>query len=252
VSTWLDPLRRALDEHTDPAHFFFRDDDAGWNDERLFTLLDVFAPYGIPLDLAVIPTALTPSLAESLCRRIEGSHGLVGVHQHGYAHVNHQPEGRKCEFGSARDCPEQRNDVALGQSRLQQLLGNHLDPIFTPPWNRCTDSTGRALAELGFRILSREHRAPPLEIAGLAELPVHMDWFAHHKQVRLNREEWCAALTSLLSMNSEPIGIMFHHAVMNDDEMEAVDELLGVLARSARVKCHNMRNLAGKDGSAVA
>ncbi len=243
MSAWLDTLRIALDEREQPAHFFFRDDDAGWNDERLFTLLDIFARYQMPIDLAVIPMALSRPLAERLCRRMEDSQSLVGVHQHGYAHVNHQPQGRKCEFGSARTYPEQYSDIAEGQWRLRQSLGARVDPIFTPPWNRCSDATARCLAEQGFAALSREHRAQPLAVTGLAELPIHLDWFAHDKHARLNREDWSEALVSQLPLNDRPIGIMFHHAVMNDQEMEAVEGLLHVLARSARIKCHNMRDL---------
>ena len=51
-----------------------------------------------------------------------------------------------------------------------------MEPIFTPPWNRCTIDTGTALAELGFRVLSRESRAEPLGVPGLLELPIHIDW----------------------------------------------------------------------------
>jgi hypothetical protein len=38
---WLDPLRVALDEASGPVDFFVRDDDAGWDDERLFAMLAV-------------------------------------------------------------------------------------------------------------------------------------------------------------------------------------------------------------------
>ena len=44
---WLDPLRRALDASPAPATFFFRDDDVGWSDDRLFSLLDLFARKGV-------------------------------------------------------------------------------------------------------------------------------------------------------------------------------------------------------------
>jgi hypothetical protein len=44
VSAWLAPLREALDAAPAPVTFFFRDDDAGWRDDRLEALLDVFSP----------------------------------------------------------------------------------------------------------------------------------------------------------------------------------------------------------------
>ena len=108
-----------------------------------------------------------PSSAGELCIR------RVGIHQNGFAHVNHEREGRKCEFGPSRGFAAQREDIAAGQERLRELLGERLDPFFTPPWNRCTADTGAALVELGFAGLSREHRAEPLGV--LPEVSVHLD-----------------------------------------------------------------------------
>ena len=73
----------------------------------------------------------------------------------------------------ARPRAQQRADIAAGQARLRELLGERVDPFFTPPWNRCTRDTGEVLVELGFTLLSREHRAEPLGL--LPELPVHLD-----------------------------------------------------------------------------
>ena len=100
--TWLEPLRRDLDAAPTPRTFFFRDDDAGWADERLIALLDVFAHHSVPVDVAVIPAALDRRLAASLRRRKEADSGLLAFHQHGFAHANHEPSGRPCEFGPDR------------------------------------------------------------------------------------------------------------------------------------------------------
>src|SRR5688572_21962540 len=172
----LDALVRALDAAEAPVPVFFRDDDAGWAGERLLELLAVLE--AVPVDLAVIPAALDPALAAELLSRPG-----VGLHQHGLAHVNHEPDGRKHEFGPSRAADAQRADMEEGRERLAALLGDRVDPIFTPPWNRCTPETGRCLLELGFEVLSRESRAEPLGLPGLAELPVHVDF------VRLEPEE---------------------------------------------------------------
>src|SRR5215510_293069 len=121
MRTWLDPFRQALDAVATPIRFFCRDDDIGWGDDRLFELLDLFATYAVPIDLAVIPRALTPGLARQLCTRVEVASGRIALHQHGFAHVNHEPAGRKCEFGPARSTAMQQHDIALGQQRLHDL-----------------------------------------------------------------------------------------------------------------------------------
>ena len=106
----------------------------------------------------------------------------VGLHQHGLAHANHEREGRKCEFGPSRDARRAARATSRpAASGCASCSATGVDPIFTPPWNRCTPDTGDALAELGFAALSREPRAEPLGVPGLRELPVQLDWVAHRR-----------------------------------------------------------------------
>jgi hypothetical protein len=228
---WLRPVTAALDAAPRSVDVFFRDDDAGWDDARLLELLGRFAAHGLPVDLAVIPAALTPALARELEARER-----VGLHQHGFAHVNHEPEGRKCEFGRSRPRERQRADIAAGRERLLELLGDALQPLFTPPWNRCTEDTGKCLAELGFAALSREHRAQPLGIPGLPELPVHVDW------VRLEPDELAARMAARVAAGG-PLGVMLHHAVMEPESMERTSELLALVASHERARARPMLEL---------
>jgi predicted glycosyltransferase len=240
---WLIPVREALDGLVDPASLFFRNDDCGWSDDRLLLLLDIFADFGISVDLAAIPAALSSAFAQKLSRRMAAYPERLRIHQHGYAHLNHEPEGKKCEFGLARNYTSQRSDIENGQRLLAELLGTAPDPIFTPPWNRCTAVTARCLAELGFQVLSRDSHAAPLEGSGMCELPIAVDWFARRKQVRFDRMEWGRSLAAKLE-NKAAVGIMLHHAVMDAEEMQALAQLLSVLARHPNANCRTMQALA--------
>lgn len=220
---WLDPVTAALDAAPAPVDVFFRDDDAGWGTDRLLPLLDVFARVDLPLDLAVIPTALDDVLAAELLYRAS-AHPLY-LHQHGYAHRNHEPNGRKYEFGPHRSATQQHSDIEAGAARLEELLGDATEPIFTPPWNRCTADTGRALVDLGFLVLSRESRAEPLGIDRLDEVPINVDWVKADAVARLARAIRARGRT----------GVMFHHAEMDAGELARADELLALLARDDRV-----------------
>jgi Polysaccharide deacetylase len=224
----MQQLLRSLGEVATPVDIFFRDDDAGWGDERLLELIDRFAAYGLPLDLAAIPADVSEALAAQLVER------HVGLHQHGYAHANHEVEGRKCEFGVSRSRDEQRADIAAGQERLRELFGDRLDPFFTPPWNRCTRDTGECLVELGFTLLSREHRAEPLGL--LPELPVHLD------VARLEPGELDERFARHVDEGG-PVGVMFHHAVMQPEDMARADELLALLAGHENVVPRTMASL---------
>ncbi len=207
-----------------PVEVFFRDDDAGWDDARLLSLCDLFGALGLPLDLAVIPAALSEELARELLAR-----PWLGLHQHGFSHANHELEGRKCEFGPSRSYAEVHADIAAGRSRLRELLGDAVQPVFTPPWNRCTLDTARAVRDLGISVLSREHRAEPFGLDGLAEVPVHLDF------ARLAPDELDARFAGLVAEGG-PVGLMFHHAVMERDDFDRAAALLGELARHPRAR----------------
>jgi len=246
MADWLDPVRRALDQAPAPVQFFFRDDDAGWSDDLLHRLLDLFERRAVAIDLAVIPEALEPAPAHALCRRRAAFDGRLGLHQHGLAHVNHEPEGRKCEFGPSRAEARQRADLGAGRARLEQTLGAALDPmIFTPPWNRCTQATVAALTACGFRLLSRDVTAAALDLNTLAELGVCVDWCARVKPER--GWDWIARSIAEHARGGQPVGIMLHHAVMGDSDREAVDQVLALLSAHARARCASMRALAGLD-----
>ena len=226
-------MTEALDAAPAPVPVFFRDDDAGWGDERLLALLDVLAAAGVLVDVAVIPDALGPALA----RELRGRRG-IGLHQHGRAHANHEPEGRKHEFGPSRPAALQRADIAAGRERLAELLGDRADPIFTPPWNRCTSATGRCLVELGFEVLSRESRAEPLGAAGLRELPVHVDF------VRLDAEELARRAAATIRAGG-PLGVMLHHEVMDERALRRAGELAELVATHPGARPARMIELAG-------
>jgi hypothetical protein len=221
---WLDPVRAALDSAPAPVEMFFRDDDAGWRNDRLLALLDRFAERGLPLDLAVIPTELDDQLAAQLRGRTASQ--PLSLHQHGFAHRNHEPDGRKYEFGPHRAAADQRRDIEAGAARLRELLDELVQPIFTPPWNRCTVATGQCLVELGFSVLSREWRATPLGLPGLHETPIRVDWL---------KPESTARLTQAIR-DGDRVGVMFHHAVMDGDDLARADEMLALLGRHERVR----------------
>ena len=126
-----------------------------------------------------------------------------------------------------------------GRERLAELLGGGVDPIFTPPWNRCTADTGRCVAELGFLALSREASAAPLGVAGLRELPVRVDW------VRLSVDELAVRLADAFACGA-PAGVMFHHAVMERADMQRAGELLSLVADHPRARPAGMAALVGQ------
>jgi len=243
MTAWLDGLRRALDGAARPVAFFFRNDDVGWADERLPPVLDLFATRALPVDLAVIPAALGEDMARRLSDRCAAAEGRLRVHQHGWRHANHEDAGRKCEFGASRVTADQRQDLEAGQVRLREALGPWADPVFTPPWNRCTQTTVDLLSAASYRVLSRNAGALPLEAAGLVELPVGVDW-----QNQMAAGTCGVLLESTVAAavaQDRAVGVMLHHALMTEGGRTALAALLDLLARHDRARCRTMMDCAG-------
>jgi hypothetical protein len=243
MTAWLDPLREALDESDTRINFFFRDDDVGWANNEFRDLLACFRRNSVPIDLAVIPTALTAEFAGEIRGMHDEVPGLIGIHQHGFSHTNHEVAGRKCEFGSSRTYQEQFRDLQLGKIKLEVMLGSALDSIFTPPWNRCTEITGECLTELGFSVLSRDATAPSLTLPSLKELPISIDWFAKKHRERLS----CQALGTLIAnmvKQKRPVGIMLHHELMSANERDRIDDLLILLSTHGQAHCKLMAEMS--------
>ncbi len=235
----LDALGAALAARPRPVTVFFRDDDAGWANDRLSTLCETMSEAGVALDAAVIPAALdavTSAHIDRLSRRFAST---LNFHQHGYAHSNHQVEGRNCEFGSDRDIEQQRRDISLGQERLRSALGALLDPIFTPPWNRCTEDACRALAEFDFRAISRITGSTNIEHFGLADISVAIDWQKKRRGVPLTGSEFCQYAQHYL-LNSDVVGVMLHHEHLDGSDLRRLRRFITCLQDSGNVSFRSM------------
>ena len=238
----LDQIHAALEERQTPLRVFVRDDDGGWGDVRLSELGDRMLDWGIPLDIAVIPRALKRSSIKTIGRLLADSRNLIGVHQHGYRHRNHERKGRKSEFGTTRCEARQREDIHGGWARLWRTFGESTTPIFTPPWNRCSSVTYTILAEMGYLAVSR------IETRGLAEprtqlpLPccdVSVDWFRRKAGDRLSWPDWCAYAAGRCRSN-QTLGLMLHHEHMDREEMDRLQALLDTLRAAPCVSFHSM------------
>ena len=245
MTDWLDPVRASLDDRTEPVVFFLRDDDGGWNDHALLALLDTVQRCGVPIDLALIPDACEAPLARRLRDR---DRTAVHLHQHGRAHVNHERAGRKCEFGASRSADRQRDDIAAGRRRLRDLVGDRLEPIFTPPWNRCTATTVHCLAELDFQLLSRDVSVDS-DAGAFDELPVTLDWTGR-RGAAAGAFEWGITIAGSIRTSRQPIGLMLHHAVMSELDREMVGRLLDVLTRHDAGQFASMLEVARQRGGA--
>lgn len=195
---------------------WWRDDDAIAPTTALDRLSALADHCDMPVHLAIIPAQVTETLATELP---DNCIPLV----HGWAHVSHAVAGqKKSEFPTSRDLSKRHSDAAAGLSRMRNLFGPRLVPMFVPPWNRIGADLIPELTGLGYTFLSTFTPRPDRDAApGLTQINTHLDpinWRGDRSvvdpdtliaQVTRNLE----ARRALRSDTSEPFGILTHHLV---------------------------------------
>lgn len=238
----FEAVTKVLANRQAPLKVFFRNDDGGWADKRLQKLANEFIQQDLPLDIAVIPDALSVQ-SSSIINALLDASSRIAIHQHGFTHANHQLSGRSCEFGSDRNLQQQQHDIAAGQQKLAAEFGSRVAPVFTPPWNRCTSDTAVALQALGIQYLSRIINSDPIGNA-VSELPVAVDWLKKRKGVRLTTAEMVDYICTLLNTDDQVFGVMLHHEHMDQSNRLLLRQLVEALRQSPVVSFHSMIDVA--------
>lgn len=213
---------------------FFRADDIGVPSDNFTRLIELFQKYSLPLCLAAVPAWFSETRAEVLLKTTGDSQQWCW-HQHGRMHRNFEPEGKKQEFGPARSAQVLGEQIKLGNDRLKDLLGDKLQPFFTPPWNRCSEGALNALARQGFKAVSRSKGAKPQTPPNLPDISINVDL---HTRKEINGElAFNAFLIELeTSLASGCCGIMIHHQCMNDKAFTLLETLFDLIKENNNIR----------------
>lgn len=211
---------------------WWRDDDAIAVTPALYRLTELAQEIDVPCHLAVIPKLVTKNL---VAHRAETP--LIVPLVHGFAHENHAPKGeKKAEFGHTR--PDLEIEAAMGLQQMESLFGASYLPCFVPPWNRIAPTLVNELAGMGFTCLSTfTSRTARLAAPGLVQINTHVDpinWRAGGGIVDVDVliERLVALLEDRRSGRtdcSEPLGILTHHLVQDEDTWRFVYRCLKTL-----------------------
>ncbi|HZF39321.1 MAG TPA: hypothetical protein VE715_10880 [Blastocatellia bacterium] len=240
----MESLKSALREQQAASlRLFFRDDDVDEDGAPLRRLLRLFLERNTPINLGVIPGRLTSACVELLAASVGAAPALLELNQHGWRHINHEREGRKCEFGASRTYAEQLADIAQGQSRMTEAFGPNWFPVFIPPWNRCTEETRRAIDHLDFRALSARRGISAETGYRFEEISITLDLYRWNGGARMKSpEEIVDELIAQLS-RQHTIGVALHHKVMDEHAFSFLGSLLDTLAAHPAVRFHTFQSL---------
>lgn len=231
-----DCVDQALNQarHPLPVRIFFRADDIGAPGKRLFSLLDLFCDYQMPLCLALVPSWISRQRWDVFQKTDQKAPALWCWHQHGWRHVSHEIQGKKQEFGPFRSIEEIRQDIVRGREKLENVLNDRFTPVFTPPWNRCDARTLAVLKGNGFKAVSRHCHSMPKTPKGLPDLSVNVD--LHTRRENRPEEGWRALWKELsTAVSSGTCGIMIHHQQMNSTAFAFLEALLDIVKQNSRI-----------------
>jgi hypothetical protein len=189
----------------------------------------------MPLCLATVPGWLTPERYKELKTLTGNSKEQWCWHQHGYVHRNFEPtNNKKQEFGPAKGGSDIAVRLLRGKKRLDTILGDHNQPVFTPPWNRCSQDTLNALQKIGFKAISRSLRAKPVTTPVFPDFQVSVDL---HTRKELTAEEGLNKLLTEIEegLSLDRCGIMLHHQRMNARAVALLDTLLSCLKQAPQI-----------------
>lgn len=203
---------------------WWRDDDCRTAGPGLERLLRVRGD--IPLTLAVIPDGDLASLASRL-----GTATGVSLAQHGVDHENRLPAGGpRSEF--TEDVTQSAVDAAVADGRARMEAAG-LKPItFVPPWNEPSNRQIDAIRAAGYTSYSTGARGKPL--VALAHIGAEVDILRWKGEPHF-RGRWRVfnALRIQLELRraagafDEPVGILTHHLVHDEDAWSFLDWFIG-------------------------
>lgn len=239
----LRPCLEQLQNEERQVDIFLRDDDIDEDEETLRHLLDVCLARSVPLNLEIIPGRLTTPTIKLLGNHKRFHPTLLELNQHGWQHHNHEPNGRKCEFGISRTFEQQLQDIGQGKRLLEEIFEDRFYPAFTPPWNRCTEDTLRVLDQLGFEVFSKTRGKQPVTGYRFQEISISLDLFRWNGGATLRpaNELLNQLINQLGTIN--PIGIMLHHKVMDAEAFYFLDMLLAELKQYSNLRFHTFQSL---------
>ncbi|MGE0633622.1 MAG: hypothetical protein AB7O96_14510 [Pseudobdellovibrionaceae bacterium] len=211
---------------------FFRNDDVGWNLKDFEKLLGLFVKNGQKLNGAAIPSASMDAYKKDV---FNAHRGNLQIHTHGYAHLDHQSEGKKAEFGSARSHDSVKKELRESLSMTQDVFKDLFFPAFTPPWNRIDETLIPLLAEAGFKVLSRDGDKIS-KTPGLKDLNIDLDLHTS-KKPRIYTTESLLAEAEEVGKTKKHVGIMIHHKHMVEDDFVFMDQFLKLLS-SKKIETH--------------
>ena len=212
-------------------NFWFRDDDIGYDDEKLIEMMKFFEKKNINLLLAAIPSAIDLNT-----KNILSKFNNYTIAQHGYSHINYS-DVECAEFTIDRDPFIVKQEIQLGDDKLRRIFGKKYMKVFIPPWFEIDDNTHKIINELNYMALSNYWHNQKNKY-GMNEINCQVDLIEWEKAWTFGGEEY--VLEQILSEISAKngncnIGILLHHERLGKESYKFLNKFLDFIKGKAKI-----------------
>lgn len=233
-----------LDERSTPLRVWWRDDDAGGLCPNLVQLVSISERANVPIAMAAVPNWLTSECAD----RLRAS-GIVTVLQHGWRHHDHARAGdKRVEIGGGAQQEKMLHTLLSGRSILASYCTELFCPVLVPPWNRIDDRFLPELSAIGYVGISTHRDDRRGQNHGMVHINTHVDVIDWRRGRRFIG--YRAVVEELLLASErwpdEPIGLLTHHAAMDQSAIAEVGKIVLELQRHENVVWCDARTMFGE------
>ena len=213
------------------VNFWFRDDDAGIDDEGLEFLVNFMNELNVNLFIAAIPVKVSNYLATKLKK-----YSNISIGQHGFSHKNYSLVGQS-EYPKDRNKDEVRNELIIGRKNLKDIFKDKFINIFIPPWFEIDEETKKILAQEKYGAISN-YWDNNINKYNLIEANCQIDYVNWNKAYTFGGEDFVLMqLISELLKDKEiyNIGILLHHERMGKESYYFLNKLINVIKDNSSI-----------------
>lgn len=225
--------------------FFIRCDDITGISSTLERLLHWSCDNVLAIHLAVIPGTCTKEDAEQILRMVDNTGPTVEIGQHGWMHIDHETGTNRAEFGKSRPLLLQKQDILNGRNRMRELFESRFEEIFVPPFNHFTETTIKAMEDLGYGLMSSSRRTGIRHYGSTIDLPINVDIImAYEPNVRAKPLDQILVEIDNSLHTMGYIGLLIHPEVLTDDDLETLSTIVKVLRQKYGLESKTLRLIA--------
>ena len=206
--------------------FWFRDDDAGIDNDSLDNLMQYLTNKNINLLIAAIP-----ELSDDKLKLLLAKYDNYIIAQHGYSHTNYSKD-ELSEYPDTRTKEVIATELTNGDRILSTLFNNKFIKVFVPPWFEIGGKTKKIIKEHDYLAISNYWKNQ-INPNGIIEINSQVDLVDWDKAYTFGGEDFVLKqIISEIELGNTCIGILLHHERIGKETCYFLDKLIDTILKN--------------------